>query len=98
LCVLDMLTEGPAEAVLAGDGAEPAMALGAALGRHFMPNRIIVHAPSAIAPAELTHGKGAVDGQAMLYLCRHQTCQRPVSDPGDVAAVVDVDRKQRKSQ
>ncbi len=87
LCVIDMLLEGPTEAVLVGDDG----ALAAAVGRVFLPNRIIAHLPGdgdAALPDALTAGKTEVGGLAALYVCRNYACERPVTGAGEVAAVL----------
>jgi uncharacterized protein len=85
LAVVDMLLEGPVEAVLTGSSAP----LARELGRHFLPNRIVVSlGPGArtLAPDGLVAGKTA--DTTALYVCRQFTCKRPVTDPADVAAVL----------
>ena len=91
LCVADMVLEGPVEAVIVGDrdGRAP---LAAEVGRHYLPNRVIVHVdPSGEpppAPEALLAGKGQVEGEPALYVCRDFACKRPVTAPDDVAAVL----------
>ena len=85
LAVVDMLLEGPTEIVLAGSSPE---ALAAEVGRHYLPNRVIVWAEGARAPEALVAGKGPIDGKSALYVCREFTCRRPVTEPLEVAAVL----------
>jgi uncharacterized protein len=84
LCVADMLLEGPVEAVLVGEAGP----LADELGRHFLPNRAIVFkgTGASLAPAELLDGK---DLDGALYLCRAFACQRPVTTPAEVAALLE---------
>jgi uncharacterized protein len=88
LVVADMLLEGPIECVLAGD-PERAGPLADALGRAYLPSRVIVWAGAETrAPGELVAGKGPIDGRAALYVCRDFTCKRPVTEPSEVEAAL----------
>ena len=55
--------------------------------RHFVPHRIIAHGnPDALESQHpLLKGKGLVEGQAALYVCRNYACQAPLTDPENVA-------------
>ena len=37
----------------------------------------------------LLEGRGAVDGRAAAYVCEHFACQRPVTDPDELRALLD---------
>jgi uncharacterized protein YyaL (SSP411 family)/aryl-alcohol dehydrogenase-like predicted oxidoreductase len=97
LCVLDMLLEGPVEAVIAGPRTSaPTRELAGALGRHFVPSRMVVwhdEAEPSLAPPELVAGKGRMDGKPTLYLCRSFACLEPTSDAGSVARLLERDRE-----
>ncbi|WP_447972228.1 aldo/keto reductase [Nitrospira sp. Kam-Ns4a] len=92
LLVVDMLLHGPVELALVGTPGEAGYeALRAELRRHYLPDRILAHAdPSQNKPSRhpLLAGKGLVEGQAALYVCRHFACQAPVTEPGQVAAAL----------
>jgi hypothetical protein len=63
LCVVDFLTEGPVEIVLAGAPAEPRYeALRAAVAREYLPNRIVGYAHPR--PVGRQHRHGAGDDEA----------------------------------
>ncbi|MBW2523133.1 MAG: DUF255 domain-containing protein [Deltaproteobacteria bacterium] len=99
LRVLDLLLEGPVEAVLVGEPDDAALhGLCRELGRHYLPNRIIVHPvvgqPPLPLAAGLLEGRGPVDGKAAAYLCRQLSCQAPVSDPSELAAALRDDQQQ----
>ncbi len=88
LCAADRLLEGPVEVVMVGD----AQALADALGRHYLPNRVIVHhAPgeATLAPDDLVANKVTIDGKPAIYVCRNFACQRPVTATSDVALVLE---------
>ena len=85
LCVVDFLLEGPVELALCGTPGEPGYeALRAAVGSRYIPTRIVAHhdpTEGAAPDLPLLDGKGLVDGQAALYVCRGFACRAPVTDP-----------------
>jgi len=89
LTVVDFLLEGPMELALIGSPREARYeAIRAEIGRHYLPNRIIAHHDPAVGdppPFPLLQGKGLVNGQAALYVCRNFACQAPITDPALVA-------------
>jgi aryl-alcohol dehydrogenase-like predicted oxidoreductase len=92
LAAADLLLEGPVELALVGTAGDPGRELlRAELARHYLPNRIVaLHDPAAGASdLPLLAGKAAVGGRAALYVCRNFACQRPVTDPGDVASALE---------
>ena len=91
LRVVDALLEGPVEAVLAGL-TEDAGELLTELGRHYLPNRMIVCGDASLAPKELLAGKGPVKGKPAMYLCRNFSCAAPASDGAQLAAQLTADR------
>jgi hypothetical protein len=88
LCVVDFLLEGPVELALVGTPGDAGYeALRAAVGRRYLPNRIVAHHdPAAGAAPELPllEGKGLVGGKAALYVCRDFACRAPVTDPAEL--------------
>jgi uncharacterized protein YyaL (SSP411 family)/aryl-alcohol dehydrogenase-like predicted oxidoreductase len=88
LCVVDFLLEGPVELAFVGTPGDAGLeALRAAVGRRYLPNRIVAHHDPASGGAPdlpLLAGKGLVGGRAALYLCRNFACQAPVTDPADL--------------
>ena len=87
LLVLDYLLEGPTELVLVGDPTdEQTEALRAAIGRRFLPNRVVVSGLPGSAAADshrLLRERTAVAG-ATLYVCRDGVCGRPVNKPDEL--------------
>jgi hypothetical protein len=85
LAVVDFLLEGPVELALVGTPGEPGYeALRTAVGRRYLPNRIVAHHDPAGDDAPdlpLLAGKGLVSGKAALYVCRDFACQTPATDP-----------------
>ena len=91
LIVLDLLLHGPVELALIGiPGDTGYEALRSAVHRPFLPARVLAHCdPGAVEPAHpLLKGKGLVNGQAALYVCRNFACQAPVTDPHRVAQAI----------
>jgi hypothetical protein len=88
LSVVDFLLEGPVELALLGTpGDAGCEALRAAVGRRYLPNRIIAHHdPATGAPRDLPllQGKGLVGGKAALCVCRDFACRAPITDPADL--------------
>ncbi len=88
LILVDFLLEGPAELSFAGMPGRPDYeALVRGVARHYLPRRVIAHhdPTSGQAPdLPLLAGKGLVNGQAALYVCRNFACQAPVTDPGAI--------------
>ncbi len=93
LIVVDLLLEGPVELALIGTpGRGDFEALRREIGRRYLPNRIIAHHDPERGdplPFPLLQGKGLVDGQAALYVCRNFTCQAPITDPVEGAKVLE---------
>ncbi|MCA9618351.1 MAG: aldo/keto reductase, partial [Myxococcales bacterium] len=99
LAVIDGLLEGPVEAVLVGD-AEGRAPFARALGKIYLPNRILVHLDPAVgsdAPEALVSGKTLVEGKAALYLCRNFACERPLTEPAAVRAMLELDRERAEA-
>ncbi|MGD8698004.1 MAG: aldo/keto reductase [Gemmatimonadales bacterium] len=89
LCIVDLLLDGPVELAFVGQrGSEDLEALQREVAVHYLPNRIQAlldpDAPDGADRLPLLTGKGLVDGQAALYVCRAFACQPPVTDPAAV--------------
>jgi uncharacterized protein YyaL (SSP411 family) len=97
LRVLTLLLEGPTELVLVGAPAAPdTEALSRALARVYLPNRqLTLCAPDEASDLPAARGKSLVAGKAALYICRHFTCQAPITEPEAVAAGLEADRVDR---
>jgi uncharacterized protein len=90
LLVVDLLLEGPTELAFVGPEGPGLDALRREVARQFIPNRIVGHHDPGAGPSglPLLRGKDAVQGRAALYVCRDFACQRPVTEPGEVAAAL----------
>ena len=95
LSALDEALSPEAEVVVVGEsGADGTMALLEALRSRGADAPVVLFKPlgpegdrlAEIAP--FTRDMGLVDGKAAAYLCKGRVCQRPVTDPAELAAAV----------
>jgi aryl-alcohol dehydrogenase-like predicted oxidoreductase len=91
LMVVDLLLNGPIELALVGQpGHAQYEQLRTEVNQRFLPNRIIAYRNDQ--GTETTHplltGKDLVNGKAALYICRHFTCDAPITDPTAVGAAL----------
>ena len=58
--------------------------------RTYQPNRVVAAAGPDDATAQgevpLLADRPALEGRATAYVCEHFVCQRPVTEPADLAA------------
>ena len=99
LSVLDLLMEGPTELAFVGAADDPGQeALWREVAARYLPNRIVAHHDPGAGPAPtlpLLAGKGPVAGRAALYVCRDFACRRPVTDPAEIAPVLEASAAER---
>ena len=92
LGALERAVRSPLEVAVVGDPSDPATAaLTAEVRRRFLPAAVSVTAPPA-AGADLTPllaDRPLIDGRPTAYVCRHFACQKPVTDPADLATQID---------
>jgi uncharacterized protein YyaL (SSP411 family) len=92
LCALDDLIGPFHEVAIVGDpGAEGTLALERALASRFLPRMALAVAASDQAErtaVPLLEGRTLVDGQAAAYVCQGFVCQRPVTSPDELLALV----------
>jgi uncharacterized protein YyaL (SSP411 family)/aryl-alcohol dehydrogenase-like predicted oxidoreductase len=88
LAVVDLLAQGPIELAFIGAPNDPGVeALQRAVREVFVPHRVIASSDGTGSHSghPLLAGKGLVKGKAALYICRNFSCQRPLTDPQEVA-------------
>jgi uncharacterized protein len=73
------------EIAIVGDGPE-ADELLRVVRSSFRPHTVL--AGGAADGAPLLEGREAVDGRAAAYVCEHFICKAPVTDPGELAALL----------
>ncbi|MCX5720641.1 MAG: DUF255 domain-containing protein [Nitrospirae bacterium] len=91
LAVVDFLAEGPIELAIVGAPNDPGLkALQLAVRDAFLPHRVIASSEgiSQSSSHPLLAAKGLVEGKAALYICRNFSCQKPITDPGEVTAAL----------
>ena len=52
----------------------------------FHPHVVVAGGPADGVP--LLEGRTDVDGRAAAYVCEHFACRRPVTEPGELAALL----------
>ncbi|MGH2955361.1 MAG: thioredoxin domain-containing protein, partial [Solirubrobacterales bacterium] len=70
----------------AGDGLGE---LAAVVRSTFRPRLVLAGGDEGIERPELMAQRTAVDGRAAAYVCENFACQRPVTEPGELAAALD---------
>jgi hypothetical protein len=88
LAAVDLLAEGPIELAFVGAPNDPGLeALRLAVREVFLPHRVIASSDGTGRPSghPLLDGKELVEGKSALYICRNFSCQRPLTDPREVA-------------
>jgi uncharacterized protein YyaL (SSP411 family) len=77
-------------AIVGRPGAPDTGALLAEVWRTYQPNRVVAAAGPDDATAQgevpLLADRPALEGRATAYVCEHFVCQRPVTEPADLAA------------
>ena len=100
MIALELLAAPSCEVVIAGKpGADETAAMLAVLRKAYLPNMTILLRPegeegaaiAAIAP--FTKEMRAVDGRTAAYVCTGFACRQPVTDPRELAALVDAEAK-----
>jgi uncharacterized protein YyaL (SSP411 family) len=79
---------GGTELVLVGPAGAGLQALERAVAEAYVPHLSLVRARGAEDVPPLARGRGAVDGLATAYVCRHFTCSRPVTDTEELRALL----------
>lgn len=91
LCALDFALAAPIEIVLVADGSKNDWSpLFTALHSSYLPNAVIllhdVSTKSGGTTANpLVDGRTLVDGKPAVYICKSYACERPITDPQQLA-------------
>jgi uncharacterized protein len=87
LCAMDFYFASVKEVALvapsAGDGLGE---LAAVVRSRFRPHVVLAGGPEGTERPELMRDRGLVDGRPAAYVCEHFACQRPVTEPAELAA------------
>ena len=86
LAVLDLASRDPVEVAISGDpGSEAVQDLLAEVHRRLLPGRVISVSADRLLPLR---GEEAAGAGVFAFVCTGRTCARPVSTPGDLAALL----------
>ena len=77
------MLDGPEEIAVVGAPGPARDALAAAARRR--PGAVVVVADGPREDVPLLAGRTEVDGRPAAYVCRRQVCERPATDPADLA-------------
>jgi len=89
------LASGPIDeiAIVGDPEADDTKALLDVARAGFRPDRVIaLSAEPSSSAVPLLHDRVAIDGAATAYLCRGFACQRPTTEPGELAAQLEAAR------
>jgi uncharacterized protein YyaL (SSP411 family) len=93
LAVAEAMAQGPLEIALVGEAGAELAAL-TRVARHLAPGGSVVDVGVSDAPGHpLLEHRPKLDGRPAAYVCRGFVCDRPVSNPEDLAAVLRVQRE-----
>jgi uncharacterized protein len=86
LLALAFALHPPREVALAGEGRE---ALERVMRERLWPAVVLAAGDGSDAGGvPLLEGRTEVDGRAAAYVCERFACRRPITDPGDLAALL----------
>ena len=90
LQALELYLEGPTEVVVVGArGQTEAESLWAEVARVYLPHRVLVAAaPGEADPLAPARERPPVNERATAYECRHFACSAPVTEPGELARLL----------
>jgi uncharacterized protein len=86
---LEAAAAGPREVVVVGAPGPARDALERTARRALLPGLVVVvAAPDHGDAVPVLSGRGEVDGRPAAYVCRELACERPVTDPAELAALL----------
>jgi uncharacterized protein YyaL (SSP411 family) len=87
---LERLLAGPREVAIIGSIDDPAtIALAAAYHERWRPGAVLAVGPPGSTDVPLLAGRDLVDGKPAAYVCQRFACERPVTDPDALRALLD---------
>jgi uncharacterized protein YyaL (SSP411 family) len=80
----DLVVKGALQVVLVGEpGSSDFAALAGEVAAHYIPSLVLAGGSTGNGEGvALLADRPAIDGRATAYVCRHYTCQLPVTEPG----------------
>ena len=88
LCAAEVVAAGPLQVVVAGDPSAAREMLAAVARRHAPAGTVIDVGPPDAPGRELLASRPAIGGAPTAYVCRGFVCDRPVTDPADLRALL----------
>ena len=89
LGALDLALARAKEVAIAGDpAADDARELIGVVWGRFAPNRVLAAGRSDGSGVPLLRDRPQTDGRATAYVCERFVCKRPVTDPGELSALL----------
>jgi uncharacterized protein len=85
LQALDFYLAPVKEVALVGDGLRP---LARVVRGEFRPHLVLAGGPGGADTVPLLAGRTPVDGRAAAYVCERFACQRPVTEPAELGALL----------
>ena len=93
LIALDYALGPKTEIVIAWNGKQFPHELLREIRSRFLPRTVVLlyrsDQPPSAPLATLTRGKEPLDGKPAAYLCRDRSCRKPVTDPQELASMLD---------
>ncbi len=88
LCAAEAVAAGPLQVAVSGDPGAGRDALAAVARRHAPAGSVIDVGVSDDPGRELLAARPAIGGRPTAYVCRGFVCDRPVTDPADLRALL----------
>ncbi|CAN5436828.1 thioredoxin domain-containing protein [soil metagenome] len=89
LAAAEAALAGPLEVAVVGEDGDPARDELARVARaSSSPGLVVLVAAPGSDDVPLLEGRGPVDGRPAAYVCRGMVCDRPATDPADLAALL----------
>jgi len=93
LCSLDWWLSGPKEIVIMGLRGNPLTeAMVTTVHQRYIPNRVVLTVEETrrggADELPLAKGKASLNGRPTAYVCQHQTCSQPVTEPRQLEALL----------
>jgi uncharacterized protein YyaL (SSP411 family) len=88
LAAAEAALAGPLEVAVVGDPGDARDELARVARASASPGLVVLVATPGPADVPLLKGRGLVDGRAAAYVCRGMVCDRPVTEPADLARLL----------
>jgi hypothetical protein len=85
----DHAINGSTQIALVGDPTSPGFqALDATVGKTYVPALVLAGGPASHTDIALLESRPAIQGRPTAYVCHGYVCDRPVTDPAELAVVL----------